>query len=338
VVRVALTGRTAGLVGLVVVLVTAGCLGVTGTSDGELAPAEPAATSTAVPGTTSSTPGSMARLGTPVPSAEPQVTVTVVEVVDGDTVKIRYPDGTRETVRLLGVDTPEVRGEPSPGEFEGVPDTDEGRQCLRRYGEAASQYATDRLLDREVGLGFDEAEGQRGYYGRLLAYVYVDGEQFNLALVSEGYARMYDSRFVEGDRYAAAETAARSADRGVWSCAPSRGSGADEADAFSVVTVHADAAGPDGENLADEYVVVRNGGDAPLDLSGWTVADAAGHVYEFPDGATIGAGETIRVRTGDGSDGGGDYYWDAGRPVWNNGGDTVTVRDASGVTVTTHSY
>ncbi|MBO4249613.1 nuclease, partial [Halomicrobium sp. IBSBa] len=40
-----------------------------------------------------------------------------------DTVEIRYDNGTFDTVRLLGIDTPETRGGTNPAEFEGVPDT-----------------------------------------------------------------------------------------------------------------------------------------------------------------------------------------------------------------------
>jgi micrococcal nuclease len=61
-------------------------------------------------------------------------TVTVVEVVDGDTIDIRYSSGSKGTVRLIGVDTPEVFEETDPAEFEGMPDTQEGREWLRSIG------------------------------------------------------------------------------------------------------------------------------------------------------------------------------------------------------------
>ena len=154
---------------------------------------------------------------TPTPGAE--TTVRVTDVVDGDTVDVRFSDGTEDTVRLLGVDTPEVHAESDPAEFEGVPDTETGRSCLRRHGEQASAFAVDRLADRRVTLRFDVAAGRRGGYDRLLAYVVVEGESFNAALLERGHARLYDSSFRERDRYAALEREARGAGRGVWSCA-----------------------------------------------------------------------------------------------------------------------
>nr|WP_299334934.1 thermonuclease family protein [Haloplanus sp.] len=150
---------------------------------------------------------------------EDAVTVRVTHVVDGDTVDVRFPNGGEDTVRLLGVDTPEVRAENDPTEFEGVPDTTAGRDCLRRHGEEASAYAENMLAGRAVTLRFDTAAGRRGGYGRLLAYVVVDGRSFNTALLERGHARLYDATFRERDRYASLETTARENRRGVWSCA-----------------------------------------------------------------------------------------------------------------------
>ncbi|MFB6255453.1 MAG: thermonuclease family protein [Haloplanus sp.] len=182
--------RDAALVSLCLLAVGAGCLGVGVDTVGPSTP----------------TPGS-------------EVIVRVTGVVDGDTVDVRFPDGRADTVRLLGVDTPEVHIENDPVEFEGVPDTDAGRSCLRRQGERASAFAIDRLADRRVTLRFDAAAGRRGGYDRLLAYVVVDGDSFNAALLERGHARLYDSSFRERGRYARLERKAREAGRGVWSCA-----------------------------------------------------------------------------------------------------------------------
>ena len=155
---------------------------------------------------------------TPTPAAD-GATVRVTDVVDGDTLDVRFPDGSTDTVRLLGVDTPEVHVENDPTEFEGVPDTEAGQSCLREHGERASDFAVDRLADRQVTLRFDPLADRRGGYDRLLAYVVVGNESFNAALLERGHARLYDSSFRERDRYAELEREARAADRGLWSCA-----------------------------------------------------------------------------------------------------------------------
>ena len=147
-----------------------------------------------------------------------RVAVTVVEVTDGDTVEVAYPNGTRETVRLLGVDTPEVHAENDPTEFAGVPDTAAGRECLRDWWHRSSEFARAELAGEEVTLVVDPAADRRGGYGRLLAYVDYEGGRFNRALVEQGYARLYDAEFADRDAYAAAERSARENGTGLWEC------------------------------------------------------------------------------------------------------------------------
>ncbi len=288
-------------------------------------------------------------LGLPALDTGPVERATVTRVIDGDTVEVRLADGTEETVRLLGVDTPEVHSANTPDEYEGVPETEAGSACLRTYGERASDFAERRLAGREVGVGYDPTEDRRGYYGRLLAYVYVDGEQFNARLVADGWARVYDSNTVERERYLGLERRARTARRGLWACAegtpaPTTASDDGAADATPLpdggpalsVTVTADTPGDDRENLNGESISLTNEGGEPLDLSGWAVRDEADHVYRFPAGTTLAPGATLTLHTGSGEDGDGDYYWDRSRPVWNNGGDTVTVTTSAGQPVATH--
>lgn len=271
------------------------------------------------------------------------VTVTVVDVVDGDTIEIAYANGTRDTVRLLGVDTPEVHAANDPEEFPGVPDTEAGTRCLRHAGGTASAYATDRLANRSVRLVFDAESERRGYYGRLLAYVFVGDESFNHALLRDGHARVYESTFTERERYERTEAAARDDGRGVWSCAAVGGGTAAEGGTateppIEVAEINHDAAGNDNENLNDEYVVLRNTGPEPLDVSGWTVADDGGHTYTFSDGAVVDPDAEVTLRTGSGTDTATTYYWGESGAVWNNGGDVVTVRNATGSTVARVSY
>jgi competence protein ComEC len=112
----------------------------------------------------------------------------------------------------------------------------------------------------------------------------------------------------------------------------------DPSAALEIAAVNADAEGPDGENLNDEYVVVENTGGEAVDLSGWTVADEAGHSYEFPEGFALDAGATVTIRTGSGADTDTDLYWGSGSPIWNNAGDTVTLSNADGEPVLEVSY
>lgn len=82
-----------------------------------------------------------------------------------------------------------------------------------------------------------------------------------------------------------------------------------------------------GDTLNDEYVDVKNEGSSVLDLSGYTIEDEAGNAYVFPDSFTLGAGDTVRVHTGDGTDTTTDLYWGRDAGVWNDDGDTAHVFD-----------
>ena len=107
---------------------------------------------------------------------------------------------------------------------------------------------------------------------------------------------------------------------------------------FSIPTIHEDASGNDGDNLNDEYVVFENGGSAAVDMTGWSVEDAAAHTYTFPDGFSLGAGSQVTLHTGSGSDTATDLYWGRGSPVWNNDGDTVSLYDNAATLVAERSY
>ncbi|WP_435335900.1 lamin tail domain-containing protein [Haloarchaeobius sp. TZWWS8] len=107
---------------------------------------------------------------------------------------------------------------------------------------------------------------------------------------------------------------------------------------ITVEYVNADAAGVESENLNDEYVVFVNDGSRPVDMSGWTVTDAAGNSYTVPAGFTLAAGASVTLHTGSGEDTATDLYWNSGSAIWNNDGDTVTVQTDNGETVLEEAY
>lgn len=134
----------------------------------------------------------------------------VVEVVDGDTIKVRDAEGGRaaetETVRLIGIDTPETRDPNDPGE------------C---YGAEATAYS--RSLFPEGGtvwLEHDVSDTDR--YDRLLRYVWIedDGGAYlaNELLVREGYAVVstYPPDVKHVERLTDAQDAATDEQAGLW--------------------------------------------------------------------------------------------------------------------------
>ncbi|MFW7414809.1 thermonuclease family protein [Demequina sp. SO4-18] len=97
---------------------------------------------------------------------------TVTHVYDGDSMEVER-SGAVEDVRVIGIDTPE-RGE-----------------C---GADVAREAAQSRLLNVEVEL-VAGAQTDRDAYGRMLRYVEVAGDDYGLAMISDGLAiARYDSR------------------------------------------------------------------------------------------------------------------------------------------------
>jgi hypothetical protein len=90
-------------------------------------------------------------------------------------------------------------------------------------------------------------------------------------------------------------------------------------------------------SLNAEYFVVRNNSTIVRNLQSFTVRDAQAHVYTFA-AFNLGAGKAVKVHTGKGTNTATDRFWGKTAYVWNNGGDTATMRNASGVTIDTCAW
>lgn len=125
----------------------------------------------------------------------------VVKVVDGDTILVDF-NGTQEKVRLIGIDTPESV---HPDQSRNVPE-----------GKVASDFTKNALTDKDVKLVFDVQE--RDKYGRLLAYVFVDGVMFNKTLLSAGMAKVatYPPNVAHVDEFKALQDEAKANQVGFW--------------------------------------------------------------------------------------------------------------------------
>ncbi len=134
--------------------------------------------------------------------AAPAPTGRVDYVIDGDTLIM----DSREKIRFLGINTPEIR-KIHGGMTQGVE---------QPWGRDAANYLKRLLTGQKVSLEF---EGDRtGKYGRLLAYVIMDGENVNLRLVKLGYARFndYGQKIKYDNEFRQAESRARVRNLGLW--------------------------------------------------------------------------------------------------------------------------
>ncbi|MBL8015420.1 MAG: thermonuclease family protein [Candidatus Doudnabacteria bacterium] len=138
----------------------------------------------------------------------------VSRVVDGDTFRIQTSDG-EETVRLIGVNTPE---------------TVDPRREVECYGKEASAELKNLIEGKEVYIQFDTTQGERDKYGRLLVYAWVNDEDptvsaqrfINLELIRGGFAYeyTYNTPYKYQAQFKAAQLEAQSLQLGLWgSCA-----------------------------------------------------------------------------------------------------------------------
>ncbi|MEO8329942.1 MAG: lamin tail domain-containing protein [Candidatus Nanopelagicales bacterium] len=86
---------------------------------------------------------------------------------------------------------------------------------------------------------------------------------------------------------------------------------------------------PTNTSVNGDYVVIKNLGTTARSLTGWTVRDAANHVYKFGT-FTLGAGKSVLLRSGRGTNNSATRYWGLAWHVWNNAGDKAYLRNASG--------
>jgi Lamin Tail Domain len=89
-------------------------------------------------------------------------------------------------------------------------------------------------------------------------------------------------------------------------------------------------------SLNGEYVRLTNKTTRTIDLTNWTVRDAAGHIYRISSTELLRAGKTLYLHTGKGTDGRPDSahrYWNRTGYIWNNGGDTAILRTGTNRTI-----
>ena len=239
-----------------------------------------------------------------------ELAAVVVRVIDGDTFVARLAGAglaaREETVRLIGVDTPETV-HPTLG--------------VEPFGPQASEF-TRQLLRPGTPVRLELDVQQRDRYGRLLAYVYLpDGRMLNAELLKAGLAQVYtvppNVRYAE--EFLRWQRQARQARAGLWG-EPAAGSGR----GVRIQRV----------DVWQEEVELVNGGAGPVDLAGWVLISVAGNQrFRFPPGLVLQPGGRLVVRSGPGAAAGpGVLVWSR-RYVWNNQGDSAELRDAAGALV-----
>ena len=111
-----------------------------------------------------------------VPFVLPVTKGKVVKVYDGDTITVAFHlNGTlyRTSVRLLGIDTAEIKGK-----------SEEEKKRARDARDALSAKILDKTID------FKKTATEK--YGRLLAEVWLENENICEWMLAQGHAVAYD--------------------------------------------------------------------------------------------------------------------------------------------------
>jgi micrococcal nuclease len=126
----------------------------------------------------------------------------VVKFDDGDTITVDM-NGTTETIRFIGIDTPETHKPNAPVE------------C---YGKEASANTKTIIGNQRVRLEADPLNTNRDRYGRLLRYVYLpDGTLLEEKILSEGFGFAYTSfPFSKKTEFVKLESSAKNQKLGLW--------------------------------------------------------------------------------------------------------------------------
>ncbi|MFQ5846294.1 MAG: thermonuclease family protein [Candidatus Methylomirabilales bacterium] len=244
----------------------------------------------------------------PLRGAGEERSVRIRRVIDGDTAVLQ--DGRR--VRYLGINAPE-RGQPY-------------------FAEAT---ALNRRLTEGRRVRLEEDQVLEDGYKRLLAYVYLDGEMVNARLIEAGLAHLLviPPNLKHYDRLLELERRARAGRRGIWRHLMGP---------LKITALHANAPGNDRLNPNGEYMRIANVTGNAVRVGGFTVTDRYGHRYTFP-GLWLKPGYSVLLLSGRGVDLTDPrdqilLYWQSNGPIWNNDGDTATLRAPDGSPVDVFEY
>lgn len=244
-----------------------------------------------------------------------QETGVVIRVADGDTFLFR-PDGSDEIlrVRMLGINTPEVRG------FEGQNfETDQcgGPEASALLAEILPPQTRVQLRSRSP-----EQESRNRIQRFAFAFNPATGE-YDIdpqALVAQAGLAMW---FTIGDdpslsyTYRAIIEEAQLAGRGIWNptyCGP-----LEQPDAQLSLLVNWDAPGNDAENINGEFSILRNIGATPVDVSGWLLRDSSLESwFTFPGGQIIEPNDYRVIFVGVGEAESRSLFMNSPRPLFIN--------------------
>jgi len=109
---------------------------------------------------------------------------------------------------------------------------------------------------------------------------------------------------------------------------------------IAISDIHYDGAIPKTES--DEYVVISNVSNSPVDVSGYYIYVATtgtqGPTFYFPKGSTLKPGASVRIYTNEIHKDSGGYSFGSGKAVWSNNGGLGVLKDPNGKKLMEYKY
>jgi len=234
-------------------------------------------------------------------SQENFVYANVTRIVDGDTI-----DSSIGKIRFLGINTPE--------------------KSESLYSNAKN--LTIGLIDKkEIKVIFGEEKTDM--YGRSLGFIFIGNIFVNAELVRNGFASTFYMESLPSEfrnKLKSAEDEARSNGRGIW-----------EKSENSCIVVKKLSYIEDKKDLMSEYILFENDCNYDIDLNGWKIKDEATHIYIFKNFIFIKNSE-MKFVTGNCADSSSQICWNQKTPIWNDAGDQMFLKDASGKLAAYYDY
>lgn len=216
----------------------------------------------------------------------------VSRVIDGDTIEL----SNGERVRLLGINSPEIN---EPFGFD-------AKDYLSKVIEGKNVY-----LENDLNLRDD--------YGRLLAFVFIDGKNINVDLVRMGLAHTFElnklSKYVKDLRDA--EYDAMVNQFGIWK----------ESNITCLKLVDLKISGA-------EKVVLKNECNFSIQLKNWILEDESHNRFKFPS-YLFKPNEIIEIYSNNKT---AKFSFNKSFQIWNKEGDSLFLRDSEGLLVLFYRY
>ena len=257
-------------------------------------------------------------------------TGTVNKVADGDTFRF-IPDGANGyvTVRLLGINTPEVRGFLGANFERDMCGGPEASALLASLLPKGSRVQLRSVIPNSIG--------EDGRWRRFAFAWNEQTGQFDIDVQAQMAAAGFAMWFTTAGettlsyQYRVLIEQAQQAGQGIWDptyCGP-----VEQPDARVSLVVIWDAPGNDNFNINGEQIIVRNIGSAPVDISGWLLRDSSlTSWFTMPNGSVLAPNDFRVVHVGSGTSGlpqPRDLYMNSTKALFSNPSTSYFMGDAA---------